>query len=229
MKIVAYYRVRKKQTRSRASFDAQKAAVAAYAKSAAGKVIAEFTEVEATKMSGRPQLELAIDKTKSTGATLVIASLDRLATNLAFTTALRDSGIEFAACDNPHVNRSNIEVIASVAETQALAASKRTKDALAEAKAKGVKLGSARPGHWKGREHKRGWKQGAKNSAKVRSQRAASAYAYLMPQITELKRSGLSLSQIAEKINEGGNQTTTGKPFTAVAIYRLLQRYGDAA
>ena len=35
-------------------------------------------------------------------ATLVIAKLDRLSSNVVFIATLMDSGVPFIACDNPH-------------------------------------------------------------------------------------------------------------------------------
>lgn len=226
MKIVAYYRIRQTKRKSTTlDLESQQAAVKAYAKAVGGKVVADFKEFEELKVKNRPQLDAAIKRASESGATLVVAKVDRLVGNFAFTATLRDAGIDFVACDNTYFTPANIKVITSVAETQAIAKSRTAKDSLAAVKAEGTKLGSARPGHWKGRENKRGWKKGAQNSAAVRSQRAASAYAFLIPRIKELKDQGLSLNQIAEKINSDGHLTTAGKPFTPVAIYRLLQRY----
>jgi len=45
--------------------------------------------------------------------------------------------------------------MSAVAEAEAKATSGRTKAALAAAKARGGKLGSARHGHWEGREERR--------------------------------------------------------------------------
>jgi hypothetical protein len=49
----------------------------------------------------------------------VVAKLDRLARNVAFTSALMESGVDFVACDNPHANRLTIHILAAVAEDEA--------------------------------------------------------------------------------------------------------------
>lgn len=188
MKIVAYYRVStKKQGQSGLGLDAQKSQVEAFSQHNHGKVIGEYTEVETGKNSDRPKLRDALAHARLNKATLVVAKLDRLSRNVAFTSALMESGVEFVACDNPHATKLTIHILAAVAENEARATSTRTKDALAAAKAKGKKLGSARPGHWDGIEHKRGWKKGAKNSAKLRTQRAKSMYAFLVPTLLQME------------------------------------------
>ena len=160
MKIIPYYRVNtKKQGRSGLGLEAQKADVEAFVRQRDAIIVSEYREVETGKNSKRPKLDEAIGHAKLAKATLVVAKLDRLARNVAFTSALMESGVEFVACDNPHANRLTIHILAAVAEDEALRISRRTKDALAAAKARGIKLGSARPGHWDGKEHLRGWKK----------------------------------------------------------------------
>ena len=80
-----------------------------------------------------------------------------------------ESGIDFACCDNQQVNRFTVPILVVTAEEESQKISERTKRTLAAAvKAKGIKLGSARPGHWKGREHLRGTKEAIARSAEMR-------------------------------------------------------------
>src|SRR5205807_7825839 len=104
--------------------------------------------------------------------------------------------------------------------------SARTKAALAAAKARGVKLGSAQPGHWNGREKARlaGLSRGRVMAAKVVSQAAREAYADLLPTMQTLKAEGLTLQAIADKLNAEGHTTRRGKPWNAVQVMRVLER-----
>jgi len=91
-KFVAYYRVStKRQGRSGLGLDAQRQAVTDYLNGGKRSLLREFVEVESGKLNTRPQLEQALHLCKITGATLVIAKLDRLSRNAAFLLTLRDS------------------------------------------------------------------------------------------------------------------------------------------
>jgi DNA invertase Pin-like site-specific DNA recombinase len=57
----------------------------------------------------------ALHLAKVTGATLVIAKLDRLSRNAAFLLTLRDSGVRFAAVDLPEANELTVGIMALVA------------------------------------------------------------------------------------------------------------------
>lgn len=228
MKIIAYYRVStKKQGASGLGLDAQRKTVADFGK--CGKIVAEYTEVESGKNADRPQLQKAIAHAKLAKATLVVAKLDRLARNVEFTAVLMNSGVEFIACDNPHANRLTIHILAAVAENEAKATSERTKAALAAAKRRGVLLGSARPGHWEGREERRsaGVRKATKVAAVERAKEAQSTYSFLMPMVREMRDDGDTLDTIAKALNEAGHVTRRGKPFGPVMVARLLERYGD--
>jgi DNA invertase Pin-like site-specific DNA recombinase len=91
----------------------------------------------------------AIAACKRQKARLVIAKLDRLSRNLAFIAALMESGVEFVAVDNPHMNKLTIHILAAVAEHEREMISERTKAALQAAKARGERnVRTARGGVW---------------------------------------------------------------------------------
>lgn len=131
MKIVAYRRVsRLSQAASGLGLEAQESDILGYAQRRGARIIAEYTEVESGRSNERPQLKAALHHAKVTGATVVIAKLDRLSRSASFTLALRDSGVKFVCCDMPEANDLTIGVLAVVAQAEAQAISRRTKDAL---------------------------------------------------------------------------------------------------
>jgi DNA invertase Pin-like site-specific DNA recombinase len=146
-KFVAYFRVSTdRQGKSGLGLDAQRQAVMSYLDGGRWTLVAEFTEVESGKRDdNRPQLAAAIAACKRQKARLVIAKLDRLSRNLAFIAALMESGVEFVAVDNPHMNKLTIHILAAVAEHEREMISERTKAALQAAKARGKVLGNPQP------------------------------------------------------------------------------------
>ena len=109
-----------------------------------------------------------------------------------------------------------------------MASARLTREGLAAAKAKGTKLGSAREGHWQGREDRRaaGFAKAVEAASAARSEETAKAYRFILPSIRERRSSGDTLDAIAAWLNAAGHQTRAGKPFTATAIHRLLKRAG---
>lgn len=227
MKIVAYMRVStKRQGRSGLGLEAQQVAVEAFSKRNDATIIAWYTEIESGKRNDRPELARALGHAKLAKATLVVAKLDRLARNVAFLATLMEAGIEFKACDNEHANKLTLHVLSAVAESEARATSERTIAALAAAKRRGAKLGSARIGHWLGREDCRaaGLRKAIKAASEARTRAADEAYEFLLPDITTWRKAGATLQAIAGRLNGAGYVTTRGLPFTATMIYRVLDR-----
>ena len=232
MKIVGYHRVStRRQGQSGLGLEAQQAAVAAYAATNKAAIVGEYTEVESGKRhENRPQLQAALSHARGVKAMLVVAKLDRLARNVAFTSELMESGIDFVCCDNPHANRLTIHILAAVAEDEASRISERTKAALQAAKVRGVKLGSAREGHWEGREDRRrlgstrGLPKAVEAARRARAKRTADAYGYLLPTMREWRANGKTLEEVAQTLNSLGHVTTVGRPFSATAVLRVLRR-----
>lgn len=225
--IVAYFRVStKRQGQSGLGLDGQRAAVEQYAQTQGAAVVQTYTEIESGKRKDRPELARAIGHAKLARATLVVAKLDRLARNVAFLSALMESEVDFVACDIPHANRFTIHILAAVAEYEARRISETTKSALAVAKHRGVKLGSARPGHWDGREEcrRKGGEKGIRAAALSRAAAAREGYAFLLPTMRKMRQEGKTLQAIADALNAEGHPTRAGKPWTPTAVWRVLQR-----
>ena len=221
-KVVAYYRVSTaRQGRSGLGLDAQRDAVRCFLRDDQWELIGEHTEVESGKRADRPQLESALATCRLQGAVMVIAKLDRLARNVAFIARLMDSGVEFVAADMPTANRLTSHLMAAMAEYEAVAISTRTKAALAQAKARGVKLGGNR-----GNIHLIAT-SGATASARVRRQRADSRSLDLRPIIAQIESSGVkSLTGIAEALNGMKVSAPRGGLWSAGQISRVMKSLG---
>jgi DNA invertase Pin-like site-specific DNA recombinase len=140
---IAYYRVSTdRQGASGLGLEAQRQTVADHVARSGGALLAEFTEIESGARKKRPQLHAALVECQRRKATLIIAKLDRLGRNVAFISALMESGAEFVAADNPQATRLLLHLLAAFAEHEREQISQRTKDALAAAKRRGVVLGA---------------------------------------------------------------------------------------
>lgn len=215
---IAYYRVSTaRQGRSGLGLDAQRAAVKQLVRSNGNKLIGEFTEVETGKRNDRPELVKALKRCRTTGATLIVAKLDRLSRNAAFLLTLRDSGAEFVAADMPEANSLTVGILAVVAQHEGEAISARTKAALAVAKARGTKLGGRRPGGANIADYQRQGVEAAQAKAEARLLDVAD-------DLRTLASEGLSLNAIARRLNDDGIQAARGGNWTGTAVRRALAR-----
>lgn len=230
--LVSYLRVStRKQGASGLGLEAQRAAVAEYAEREGLKVVAEYVEVESGKKASRPELAKALSHCRAAKATLVVAKLDRLARNVAFLSSLMEAGLDFVALDNLHANRFTLHVLAAVAEQEARATSERTRAALAAAKKRGVKLGSSRPGHWRGLEAKRaaGSRRGVKRAAELRTEAARTHNSLAVAEALRLRREGMSWLDVAAELNRRGLVTRRGNPWGKSSIFAAAKAAAGCA
>ena len=216
MNAVAYYRVStKQQGQSGLGLEAQETAVQTFAEKNGYELIAPpFTEVETgTNKKTRPQLQAALNRCRELDATLLIAKLDRLARNVHFISGLMESGVSFVAVDMPQVDNLTIHILAAVAEQEAKLISERTKAAL---DAKREANGEWRVSNLDDDARMRG--------GETMHQQAIDAYQGVRFTASLLREGGISYGKIAEKLNENGYRTRTGKPFQAMTVKRILDR-----
>lgn len=225
MQIIAYYRVSTaKQGRSGLGLEAQRDAVERYAAGIGATVAESFTEVESGKRDDRPKLAQALKLARLTGRRLVIAKLDRLSRDAAFLLTLQKAGVDFVAADMPDANALTVGIMALVAQQERQAISKRTREALAAAKRRGVKLGNPN-----GAAPLR--RAGKGNAAAVEAiQATAGARAEdLRDTVRELQEAGaVTLGALAEALNARGVRTPRGAQWHRSSVRNLLARLAVA-
>jgi DNA invertase Pin-like site-specific DNA recombinase len=219
-KFVAYYRVStKRQGESGLGLEAQKSAVTGYLNGGQSVLIDEFVEVESGAKTNRPKLTEALALCKKTGATLVIAKLDRLARNVAFVANLMNSKVEFLAVDFPTANRLTIHILAAVAEHERDMISKRISEALQVAKRNGKKLGWANPARTT--EHAAACRIGA-NSNRINADQFSTN---MQPIINGIRGAGITtLSGITEALNMRGIMTARGGMWYPTTVKNVIAR-----
>jgi DNA invertase Pin-like site-specific DNA recombinase len=213
-KFVAYYRVStQRQGQSGLGLAAQQNAVREYLNGGSWELVVELTEIESGKHADRPELAVALEACRKHKAKLIIAKLDRLSRNVAFISALMDAGVEFIAVDMPEASRLTIHILAAVAEHEREAISRRTKDALAMAKARGVKLGNPRLDDVRA---------AAAESLKTGADQFATNVA---PIIRDIQGAGITtLRGVADALNKRGIKTRRGRQWNASQVKNVLER-----
>ena len=222
---IAYARVSTaKQGRSGLGLEAQQSAIESFLRDGDKLLTPVYIETESGKEDARPELAKALNRCKLTGATLLVAKLDRLSRNVAFIAQLQDAGVKFIAADMPEANELTIHVMAAMAQHERKAISKRTKEALAAAKVRGTKLGG-----WReyGADHE---KHGQARipvdhrlGTAARQAKAADFNTRVRQAIAEIQAGGTtSMAGIARRLNEEGVRTAKGGKWQATQVGRVL-------
>jgi len=189
--------------------EAQQTALANFAKAEGYTLIETFQEIETGKgadaLDRRPQLSAAIKTAKKVKAPILVAKLDRLSRDVHFISGLMTHKIPFivtalGAGADPFM----LHIYAAVAEQERRAISQRTKEALAAAKSRGVKLGGLNA-------------KGIKNRDAAKERARA-----LLPILAELN--GMSARAIAAQLNVRNVPTPNGGPWYAVTVIRVQRR-----
>ncbi len=209
-RLVAYERVSTaRQGASGLGLEAPRRVIADFATSRGAEVLQRFTEVESGKRSNRPELARALHLAKVTGATLVIAKLDRLSRNAAF-----------LAVDMPEANDLTVGIMALVAQAEREAISRRTKEALVVAKARGVTLGNPNGAA--------ALRRAAKGGVALRQAVVANADRFaadLAAVVDDIRGAGhTSLRAIAAQLTARGIVTRRGGAWQVSNVLGLLRR-----
>lgn len=229
-KFVTYCRVSTdEQGRSGLGMEAQEAACTNAAAAAGGQVLRTFREVASGDDDKRPELAAAIRYARRSGAVLLVAKLDRLSRAVALIAGMMREGVPFKVAELANASELELHLRAVVAQEERRAIGERTKAALAAAKARGTKLGSARRGHWSGREDRRlaGAAKGSKVAAAKRQAAVADLLAEAGPVVAAM--AGSSLRAIGAALESAGIATARGaSSWTATGVSRLMAQLASS-
>lgn len=216
---VSYLRVStQKQGYSGLGLEAQKEIIKKYLHEK--NPISEFVEVESGRKTNRPKLKDALALCRKTGATLIVAKLDRLARNVSFLSNLLESDVEIVFCDFPQANKMVLHILAAISQYEAELTASRTKAALQAKKARGAKLGN--PEHLLDKHEQAIANSNKTNKNKARNnpnnKRAVGLLKVLVSQ-------NMTLQQMTDTLNDEGFVTANGCKFVPATVQRLIKRY----
>jgi DNA invertase Pin-like site-specific DNA recombinase len=212
---VTYKRVStKEQGKSGLGLDAQERDIQLFLDNYSAEpweVVADFVEVESGTNSDRPELKEAITQAKKLKAVLLVAKLDRLSRKVSFISALmEDKALKIAIACMPTADNFSLHIYAALAEQERQFISTRTKAALAEAKARGVKLGGMR-------DKTMQRNIAVKKNAQDRAER-------LRGLVEPMVKDKLPLRAMADSLNHANVPTARGGEWSAVQVSRVIER-----
>lgn len=216
---VAYYRVStSKQGASGLGIEAQRAAVRRFADAEGFEIIAEHTEIETGKgadaLDRRPVLSVALAEARKAKVPVLVAKLDRLSRDVHFISGLMAQKVPFIVAElGLDADPFMLHLFAALSEKERKMIGDRTRDALAAAKARGVKLGS--PAIEKARA----------SSIETKKANAAAHAARVLPVIEAIRKTGInSLRAIAAELTARKVETARRGEWTAVQVSNILKR-----
>ena len=219
---IAYLRVStSKQGASGLGIEAQRHAIARFAEAEGFEILAEHVETESGKGSDaldrRPVLAAALAEARKAKVPVLVAKLDRLSRDVHFISGLMAQRVPFIVAElGLDADPFMLHLFAALSEKERALISARTKDALAAAKARGVRLGS--PAIEK-----------ARASSIATNQANADAHAArVLPVIEAIRKTGAaSLRAIAAELTARKVETARGGTWTAVQVSNILKRAAE--
>ena len=215
-KVVAYYRTSTDEQRMGVA--AQKDIVQKYCNDNCIEIICVFEEHESGKKNDRPQLLAALQETEKNSAYLIVAKIDRL-TRVAYFGLQLCEKYKIIFCDHPEMSTLEQCIYFGMAQQEREYISQRTKDALAELKKKGVKLGAPNA-TFTSEMREKGLKKRRENSLSNDCNRKAYAVVSVMQG---------NYSDKARFLNANGFLTAKGKYWSPWQVQRLISMFSSVS
>lgn len=222
---IGYVRVStSQQGRSGLGLEAQRAAIAQFAKAEGLEVSEVFEEIEtgsgSDALDRRPKLAAALQAARKAKAPVLVAKLDRLSRDVHFISGLMVHRVEFVVCDlgrqsDPFV----LHLYAALAEKERSLIAARTTAGLKAAKRRGTKLGMNGKSKAEGRAI-------AARGAEANKEAALARVETLRPHVEFALKGNASLRAAAETLNTRGIQSPGGGRWHAPSLLKAARRLG---
>lgn len=216
--LIGYCRVStREQGDSRNGLEAQQAELERFAEANDYQIISIVEEVAsgALDLSGRPMLQYALNQARKNKCAVLVSKLDRLSRDVAFVSYLMMQRVPFiVAALGVDADPFTLHIYAAMAEQERRMIGARTKAALAQLKAKGVKLGNPSNLSYAADKGRKALQKGADNFA-----------AKLRPTIQRMLKDKMSFNAIARELNTQGTATARGGAWTAKTVSNLVTRW----
>ena len=216
--IIGYIRIStEEQNKSGNGLDAQRKAIVEFATSKGYELLEIVQECASGKLGldNRPVLREAVVKANKIKAMLVVSKLDRLSRDASFVMNLMNTKLNFCVAElGENVSEFMLHIFCVVAQQEREMISKRTKDALAALKDKGVKLGNERT-----------LKQAQANGHASNASKADEFAAKMKPSIKRMLDAKMNFTQIAKEFNANGVKTARGGQWHPTTVANIVDRY----
>lgn len=210
------------QGRSGLGLEAQRAAIAHFAKAEGLELSEVFEEIEtgagSDALERRPKLSAALQAARKAKAPVLVAKLDRLSRDVHFISGLMAHRVEFVVCDlgrqsDPFV----LHLYAALAEKERTLIAARTTAGLKAAKRRGTKLGMDGKSKAEARAI-------SALGAKANQVAALERIEALRPQIEFALKGDVSLRKAAEALNARGVASPAGGRWHAPSLLKAARR-----
>lgn len=217
--VIAYVRVSTdKQGRSGLGIEAQRAALARFAEAEGFEIVAEYEEAETGKgadaLARRPRLAAALDAARRQRCPVVVAKLDRLSRDVAFIAGLMAQKVPFIVAElGADADPFMLHLYAALAEKERAMIAQRTRDALAAARARGIRLGNPRL-------------VDARSKARTSIMANADNFARdVLPFIRKARETGAkTYREVAKRLDDLGVATARGGGWEAATVRNIERR-----
>lgn len=220
---VGYTRVSStEQGRSGLGLAAQRTAIEAFAKAEGFGITSWHSDVMSGKRDAgeRPGLAAALKAAKAFKGPVIVSKLDRLSRDVAFIATLMAHRVEFiVAALGRQADPFVLHVYAALAQQERAFIARRTREALAALKARGVRLGTAA-------RSKAAARRMAAASSEVNTAAAIARAEALRPQIEFALKNGASLRAAAHKLNDRNIESPMGGRWHAPSVLKAARRLG---